>query len=556
MNYKLIITTCIFCHALLEVGCTKTVEPDELLTSADSIIFTHTDSAISILDKVAESTLSDRQEADYWRLQTTLHILQGKSTVEDSMIIFALNYYKKHNMQKELKEAYKLTLNHLAWNNDTLNYNLYMEEASNLAKQINDSLFKYTILRSLANDFYFKNDYKFAYRYYAKATEYNNSYSSTFYMAALAYSWIGNSDTIGYWMQKGLDLAKKQKDSASMRHYYRNYADILIRFKEYDKALANIKNMELYSTDTSFSVAPYMITIIYMQQHQLDSAQFYINMMKKQDFSKKNKRSFVFTSKGLALIQNIIDYAKGGDFNFELIGRYSDSLLFDQNRRIKKFEEQVLIKQKLSEQNQELVIKKQRIQLLLLSIIFIASISIILTYLYIRSKKNKLYQMEEKMESIQKILKDVTVDLEEDRKNSSYFKKVLLQQLGLIRQTASNPTSQNQEMLQRMAKITNDEIPIDSLIIWDDLYALVDSLYDNFYTKVKNTFGNILNEKEIQLCCLLCVNFTTKEVSVVSQQSVRTIYQRKTTIREKLNMLQGEDIVEFLKRSFQPRDDV
>ncbi len=106
---------CIFCSVLSGVGCTKSVKTTKLLTDADSIIYTHTDSAASILDKIAEVELSDRQEADYWRLRTTSHILQGKSTAEDSLIVSALNYYKKHGMQKELKEVYKLTLNHLAW---------------------------------------------------------------------------------------------------------------------------------------------------------------------------------------------------------------------------------------------------------------------------------------------------------------------------------------------------------------------------------------------------------------------------------------------------------
>ena len=56
----------------------------------------------------------------------------------------------------------------------------------------------------------------------------------------------------------------------------------------------------------------------------------------------------------------------------------------------------------------------------------------------------------------------------------------------------------------------------------------------------------MLNEKEIQLCCLLKANFTTKEISVVTQQSVRTVYQRKSTIRQILQMPEAEDIATYL----------
>ena len=58
-------------------------------------------------------------------------------------------------------------------------------------------------------------------------------------------------------------------------------------------------------------------------------------------------------------------------------------------------------------------------------------------------------------------------------------------------------------------------------------------LYDGFYTSLVERFGNILNENEI---------------SVVTQQSVRTVYQRKITIRQTLEMPEGEDIASFLKK--------
>ena len=61
-----------------------------------------------------------------------------------------------------------------------------------------------------------------------------------------------------------------------------------------------------------------------------------------------------------------------------------------------------------------------------------------------------------------------------------------------------------------------------------------------------STARAVSNEKEIQLCCLLKANFSTKEISVVTQQSVRTVYQRKSTIRQTLNMPEGEDIASFI----------
>jgi DNA-binding CsgD family transcriptional regulator len=82
--------------------------------------------------------------------------------------------------------------------------------------------------------------------------------------------------------------------------------------------------------------------------------------------------------------------------------------------------------------------------------------------------------------------------------------------------------------------------------VWEDLYPVIDRIYDGFYTQMNQCFGSVLIDKEQQLCCLLCAEFSTKEISVVTQQSIPTIYQRKTNIRKKLGMGEKEDIVGFI----------
>ena len=133
-----------------------------------------------------------------------------------------------------------------------------------------------------------------------------------------------------------------------------------------------------------------------------------------------------------------------------------------------------------------------------------------------------------------------------EQKDDRFFKRILLQQLGVIKMASANPTTANLELLKRMKTITNQEVNVDSLLNWNDLFNSIDYIYDGFYTSLINKYGTILNDKEIQLCCLLKANFSTKEISVVTQQSVRTVYQRKSTIRQTLQMPEAEDIVTFL----------
>ena len=55
---------------------------------------------------------------------------------------------------------------------------------------------------------------------------------------------------------------------------------------------------------------------------------------------------------------------------------------------------------------------------------------------------------------------------------------------------------------------------------------------------MNDRYSNILNEKEIKLCCLLKANFSTKEINMLTRQSLQTISQRKTQIRQKLSILE------------------
>ena len=155
--------------------------------------------------------------------------------------------------------------------------------------------------------------------------------------------------------------------------------------------------------------------------------------------------------------------------------------------------------------------------------------------------------MEEKEEDLEALRQLVTESQQPtEQKDDRFFKRILLQQLGVIRMAASNPTTANQELIRRMSEIVDGQIPVDSLLNWEDLFQTIDYIYEGFYTRIKEKYGEILNEKEIQLCCLLKANFSTKEISIVSAQGVRTVYQRKSVIRQRLGMEEKGDIVEFL----------
>ena len=80
--------------------------------------------------------------------------------------------------------------------------------------------------------------------------------------------------------------------------------------------------------------------------------------------------------------------------------------------------------------------------------------------LYVRNRRNRLIEAEERAETLTRLLEDATKNQSKEE-DGQFFRKILLQQLGMIRLVAKQPTSQNQELLRRISGITSHELPVE-----------------------------------------------------------------------------------------------
>ena len=81
---------------------------------------------------------------------------------------------------------------------------------------------------------------------------------------------------------------------------------------------------------------------------------------------------------------------------------------------------------------------------------------------------------------------------------------------------------------------------------WEGFYHHIDITFDDFHRKLTDCYPS-LNEKEIQLCCLMKAGFRTEEIAAVWMQSVFTVHKYKTSIRKKANAPEAADIIAFLE---------
>lgn len=164
---------------------------------------------------------------------------------------------------------------------------------------------------------------------------------------------------------------------------------------------------------------------------------------------------------------------------------------------------------------------------------------------YAFNKTRRALEALESNEVLQKLIEESKATKTDMSINES-LRKAMLQQLGIIKMVAENPTQQNREMLRKLSSVENGSDA--SLVNWESVYGMIDNLYSGFYSRLHKRHGDVLTDKEEQIIALMVAGFSTKEISVITGQTAATIYVRKSSVRKKLGVADKEDIVAFLQQ--------
>lgn len=255
----------------------------------------------------------------------------------------------------------------------------------------------------------------------------------------------------------------------------------------------------------------------------------------------------------LEFLKIVLDYEHNGALSLSRLSNTAHSLRRVSNDlEIKRQERDDALETSydLSRKNYELTIDRQRLWLLIVLVMFVAFMLVGVIYLVAHRRKQKLIESEERIEALEQLSKAATVATTDDKQ--ALLKKTLLQQIGIIRTFAESPTAQNQEALRKISNVSNSESVSDTLVNWQELYPVIDELYDGFHAKLLNDYPGVFSEREIQILCLLRAEFSTKEIGVLIQQTSNSVYVSKTSIRKKLNLPPKDDFITFLTSPDRP----
>lgn len=518
----------------------------EIIDKAEDALTVNADSALNVLSGLLElEKLNDPELSDYWIVTGQAHSNNGTAMTGDSMLCHALEYYSRiaPDSAKRLRALY-LTAKHYWWKG-------YTEKAYNMLDTVlkecrDDKCHKQTLL-TLSEMAASNGDFK-------KSSEYTAALINSYPDDGRMLMYRSNIATMKYY---GGDTGSAIKELESIGQYAKNAQDSAFMWKYSKRALADIQSDAGRQTDaiktqneilshyrhtgdsTEISVSYASLARYHLLLGDINAAK---RCMAMADSTKTSAISNDLSWAGYyTLMHAVLDYAGNRNIKFKDWALFVNGLQDNNERRQKIGSANDAARRLLAERNLRLAISRQRSQNLATWIGLAAIVSVAVFVVVGRRRKQILENRAEEIDALRRMVAEARES--GDAKDDRFFKKVLLRQLGVIRMAAANPTVANQEMLRQMTEIANNDVAVDSLLDWDTLYRTIDYVYDNYHSSLKEKYGDVLNEKEMQLCCLLRANFSTKEISIVTRQGVRTVYQRKTVIRQKLGIEEKGDIV-------------
>lgn len=527
----------------------------KLLAQTDSLLQSRPDSALKLLNSIEKDVgFSEAEWMQFvWNCAQARYRM-GMSLAEDSLLPEAIHYYRERKDSSRMLDGYLLEASYYKWMKQEERMDEAIENGLDYAIARKDTFWLLLFYRGKAEVAYQRNDHSQVIELMEKILQYADKLSvrersSVFYNLGLNMALINHPSSSDYF-ERSIDMALAAADTASACHYMRNYATALANNREYVKSNDLLRRVKRLMPAVGNHV---MLQITFAENflnlHQLDSARYYWNQAWANEQNHGGDKAEGFSVRSaLVQLKTVLDYTSGTPLDIITFGRFADSVRVEMRDQNSVIEQQLETKNNLQRLNYELIIKRQKTRMYsVLVAVLLVGVLLSLSF-YIRNRRKRLAEAEERIDTLTRLLEDAQKASDNQEENSdAFFKKLLLQQLGIIRLVANTPTSQNQALLKLISGISNKEIPVEGLLAWADLYPVIDRLYDGFYSRMVERFGQLLSDKEVQICCLLCAGFSTKEIGVVTQQTSATIYVRKTSIRKKINAGEKQDIVECIR---------
>lgn len=519
---------------------------NEKLQQAMQVLDERPDSALALVTDIDPSELkADSLKALYYLVKASVHKASESSMAADSLVRFSFEYYRNRDINRFVRSADLYAL-HRFWAGDGKG-SLELLDSMAALSDIPDSLM-IRLLRTRIGVGGAEFDCRRNIGYIKRLQELDKDSANQIeykYQLCENYQFTSDGDSALTIIDELIDYARNNRLGEDQFKYEYEKAGILEELGRYEESN--------FRVDYILEHAPHNSAIPYLRFWK---ALNYFNMG---DFARSGHELAMADScaKGLADVDNnyyesfagplreFLEYMRKGSIRLTQLATLNNTQRdqFNRMESIRRDTEQDALRQ----ENRALILKAQNERkTAIIIIVLLAAIIIGLAAIWnIQKRKRKTIEAEERAETLEKLIKEMSAS-DSTSNAQEALRRAMLQQLGIIKMVAETPTEQNREMLRKISSIESDTN--GALVDWKNVYDIIDNLYSGFYSRLHESHGDVLTDKEEQIIVLMMAGFSTKEISVITTQTTATIYVRKSSVRKKLGVAEKEDIVAFLRR--------
>ena len=161
--------------------------------------------------------------------------------------------------------------------------------------------------------------------------------------------------------------------------------------------------------------------------------------------------------------------------------------------------------------------------------------------IHIKKKKKQLLQifaLQQQIDSLEQLR-----NIKDEVRNFIFRDFEIAKKIAMLRATQQVQSAKFLKDLEKYHITKNNDL-LDT--DWEQFYKHINLSFDGFYSKLRNEYPT-LNEKELQLCCMLISDFKTEEIAAIWMNSIFSVHKYKTNVRKKIKAPEGADIIAFLK---------
>ena len=517
------------------MSCNRSV--DKRLVLADSLMWVNPDSSLAILEAINRDLLQGEENLAYHALLLTQAQFRCCGNCSsDTLINFALDYYSdNHNREHYTRsliykgsyyEERNKPVEAIKWykqaedNADTTDYR-------NLA-QINMRL-GMLYYKNYASNNLDLNKFKMAAYYYEILRDKK--------MTMVALDYCGNvlritdPNTARKCYDKALSMAKELKDTTSIYSINVNYALMYIEDSIFSQAKKYI--LDAFRLNNRFEVNNnyYMLSFIYANQKDLDSAKYFISLPDKSQNTAYDSLLMYKALREIALCDNDISQYRKFDKQYN---RISNSLEYNETKYKLNDSEQGFDAERIAAKGKKVNSLNKTIIILVALFLVFALVAAALIIVIIRRKRKEQQQM------IDELKEESFGNYEELRSNladfDNHFSKTMnerLKSLEEIMTGAYNPNqdSKSSEVVHKISPIADDDTKF-----WEGLYSYINIKHNGAMDRIANDYPQ-LSASDLNFIKLMCCGFSDAAIAVCrNYRNVASVRGRRRKIRDKMGI--------------------